>query len=84
MITFITRNPDGSLFAQGEYRSGEYSYHFRQPLHPGHPWQGIPWEELITLSAIETDDDGKVIRTWPNEVPESNPGTTPPPFIRRP
>ncbi len=68
------------MVAVGRHISDEYSYQFSHPLHQGQPYAGIPWDELVTLSAIVIDDAGqvveKVLRTPDPDVP-------PPAFVKR-
>lgn len=65
MITcFVYLEPDGSVYIDGRLRNEECSSgHFRQRVHAGGAYNGIEFDEWITLSSVTFGDDGSVTKS---------------------
>ncbi len=82
IVCFVYLEPDGSIYIEGRLRNEECSSgHFHQRVHAGGEYNGIEFDEWVTLSSVTFGDDGSVTKILRGNA---EPDAELPPFIRKP
>lgn len=64
MKIWFFQTPQGKLTMRGVADDGSHLW-IRGEIGPADQYLGLPYEQLLNIRWIETDDAGKVVRTEP-------------------